>query len=221
MVAPPPKIPRSTQGLLTTGLVGGWLAGSAFAVVFLVLLMSALGAARHVGMDMDLAMGAGVFVMLALFVWVGGMVCSVIGWFGMGALHPLGRAIAWLGIAVLACAVMLPMMGAALSVGGARGVATVGALIGVLYYALHAAFWARHGTARGVSRLAVVGGILAAASGLVAVAVVWSPPALGGPSAFLLITVFAGPVGAVLAHFGSGFAMGRERETVRALQSFE
>lgn len=203
---------------MTTGLVGGWLAGAAYAVMVAILTVAALAGAG-IGRDLDIAMSAGSLVLLAAFVWVGGMVCSVVGWFGIAALHASARVIAWLGIIILAAAVLLPFTSIGLSVGGMRGVASLGALVGVGFYAAHAIFWARHGTARGLARLAIVGAILAAVSGLVATVTMWSEPR--GLEAILVIALFAGPTGGVLAHWGSGMAIGRERQTVRALQTFE
>ncbi|MCC6625303.1 MAG: hypothetical protein IT385_28910 [Deltaproteobacteria bacterium] len=214
----PRQIPRSSLGLMTTGLVGGWLTGSAFAVMLLTLILAVTQAGRG-DIGLDLQMSAGVLVLLAGFVWVGGMVCSVIGWFGIAALHGSARIIAWLGILVLSLAVLLPMSAGALNLGGARAFASLGVLVGVGFYVVQATFWARHGTARGLARLALTGAILAAASGLVALLTIWT--GTGGPEPLVIVAVFAGPTGGLMAHLGSGLAIGRERETVRALLTFE
>ncbi len=208
----------STPGLLTTGLVGGWLTGSAWASIFIVVAFAA--SSIRPGVGFDVAMSAGALVLLAAFIWLGGMVCTVIGWFGLAALQRSARVIAWLAILVLVCAVLLPTFGSSLNVAGVRATSVLGIVLVVLFYALQLVFWLRHGTARGFARLAMVGCGLVIASGAATLAVIGIGPG-NTDDVIAIVIVFAGPAGGMLAHVGGGLATGRERATVRALRSFD
>ncbi|MFO0749548.1 MAG: hypothetical protein U1F43_28340 [Myxococcota bacterium] len=219
---PRPPSDASPRGLLTTGLVGGWLTAASWATFTVVIVVAALmgaGGQRDQGL-FDFAMGAGVLAFLAMLTWLAGMVCTSVGWFGMAKLHPgVAGVLAWLSIVVTACALILPFLGAAMNVSGAYIIVVLGGLVTVAFYVLHASFWAQRGRARGAARIAVVGSIIAALACLVVTIAVLtrSQP----DSVFMLFVVIAAPFSAFLAHLGAGLATGQERETASALSSFD
>lgn len=218
---PRPMRTQQARGLLTTGIVGGWLTASAWAIATLVILFAVFAAAKTEMGGFDFAFGAGMFVLLALFVWLGGMVCTIVGWFGMATLHRgMGRLMAWLSIVVTALAVIVPSsvptMGSKDSV---VTLALVSMAVWVGYYVLNAIFWATRGRARGLARLSVVGSIITATA--VAIMMVLGVGNAAAVSELTLIVLIAAPFGAVLAHLGCGLAMGRERQTAQELASFD
>ena len=220
-MATPPSPTPATRGLLTTGLVGGWLAGSAFGLILLVFLVTGVAsvAGRTNAFD-SFAMSAGVVAFLSLLLWVGGMVCCIIGWFGLAALYRPAIVVAWLGIATMVLALVTPIQAPFIrSCDGLRMFISFAVLVLMGFYAAQIFVWMRTGAARGAARLTMVGSALVVASALFGLVMMWAVPE--EPSLLYIIAAYAAPTGGLLAHLGSGLAMARERATVKALQSFD
>lgn len=101
---------RASPEMITTGTVGAYLTGSAWAVVLLAVALGTAGQFRE-SMLWSTGIGGGlVFVLL----WVGGAVCEGIGWLGVSRLHgPLAAILGWVTCTLPATYFLLLVLGAA------------------------------------------------------------------------------------------------------------